>query len=81
MSATPVRSRAWNTRDAASGEIGYVTRFRVRAAFLSTYPVQVAGAAYHQEYWIPAEDIDAFNAAIVGSIELIATYHSAEDGG
>jgi len=73
-------ARAWNTRDAASGEIGYVTRFRVRAAFLSAYPVQVAGAAYHQEYWIPAEDLDAFNAAIVGPITLTATFEHAQDG-
>lgn len=28
-------ARDWNTKDAASGYVGYVTRFRVRKAFLS----------------------------------------------
>jgi hypothetical protein len=66
-------ARSWNTRDAASGRIGHVTRFRVRAAHLARYMIQVAGAAHH-EYWIPAEELNAFNDAIVGPIEVIATY-------
>jgi hypothetical protein len=74
-------ARSWNTHDTASGHVGYVTRFRVRAEALAPYPVQVAGAAYHQEYWIPAEELEAFNQAIVGPIEVIATFESAEDGG
>jgi hypothetical protein len=67
-------ARSWNTRDAASGQIGHVTRFRVRADHLARYMVQVAGASHHQGYWIPAEQLDAFNDAIVGLIEVIATY-------
>ena len=47
-----------------------MTRFSVRKAFLDAYPVQVAGGAAHSEYWIPAEEIDAFNRAIVGEIEI-----------
>ena len=74
-------ARSWNTRDASSGHVGYVTRFRVRAEYLARYPVQVAGAAHHQEYWIVAEELDAFNDAIVPPIEVIATYQGAEDGG
>jgi len=27
------------------------------------------------EYWIPAEDLAALNASIVGKIELIAEFH------
>ena len=27
------------------------------------------------EYWIPAEDLTALNASIVGTIEVIAEYH------
>jgi hypothetical protein len=48
---------------------------------LARYAVQVAGAAHHQEYWIPVEELDAFNDAIVGSIEVIAIYQGAEHGG
>jgi hypothetical protein len=28
----------------------------------------------HQEYWIPAEDLEAFNAAIVGLIEVTGSF-------
>jgi hypothetical protein len=44
-------ARKWNTKDAASGFIGYVTRFQVSADFLSRYPVQTAGSARkHRDY-------------------------------
>src|SRR5215212_3132848 len=36
-------ARDWNTRDAASGYVGYVIRFQVRAAFLDHYPVRTVG--------------------------------------
>ena len=72
-------ARDWNTRDAASGHAGYVTRFRVRSDFLARYPLHTAGARQHQEYWIPAEDMDAFNASIVGPIEVTAEFQ-AEPG-
>jgi len=64
-------ARDWNV--AASGS-GFVTRFAVRKDFLSAYPVQEAGGRAHLEYWIPAEDIDAFNAAIVGEIEVTRSF-------
>jgi hypothetical protein len=64
-------ARDWNVP--ASGR-GYVTRFRVAKAFLDRYRVQEAGGRAHQEYWIPAEDLAAFNAALIGEIEVIAEY-------
>jgi hypothetical protein len=67
-------ARDWNTRDAVSGHVGHVLRFDVRQDFLARYEIQVVGASVHQEYWIPAEELEAFNDAIVGTIELIATY-------
>jgi hypothetical protein len=69
-------ARDWNVP--ASGA-GYVTRFAVLSAFLDRYTVHEAGGAAHREYWIPAEDLPAFNDAIVGTIEVIAEFHS-EDG-
>ncbi len=69
-------ARDWNTKDAASGYVGYVTRFQVNAAFLARYPVQVAGASQHQELWVPAEDLGEFNQNIVEPIEVIAEYRS-----
>ena len=67
-------ARDWNTKDEASGHVGYLTRFRVRAEFLNRYCIQTVGGSQHQEYWIPAEDIDAFNAAIVGPIEVVRSF-------
>lgn len=63
-------ARDWNTKDAASGYVGYVTRFAVRQSFLARYSVQNAGGCALQEYWIPAEDLGAFNDSIVGRIEV-----------
>lgn len=64
-------ARDWNAK--ASGA-GFVTRFRVRAEVARRYPPQVVGASIHQELWVPAEELDAFNAAIVGPIEVIAEF-------
>lgn len=64
-------ARDWNVKDASSGFVGYVTRFEVDAEFLSAHKVQTVGAGgSHDEYWIPAEDLERFNAAIVGKIEI-----------
>ena len=64
-------ARNWN---APSKGVGYVTKFRVRAGFLSRYQVQTVGSRIHQEYWIPAEELEEFNSNIVGPIEVIAEY-------
>jgi hypothetical protein len=64
-------ARDWNVP--ASGS-GFVTRFEVQRSFLDGYLVQKAGGAAHLEYWIPAEDLDAFNDAIVGQIEVVAEF-------
>jgi hypothetical protein len=64
-------ARDWNVK--ASGA-GYVTRFRVRRAFLDRYEVQQAGGRDILEYWIPAEELDEFNDNIVGEIGVVATF-------
>jgi hypothetical protein len=64
-------ARDWNAP--ASGK-GYVTRFRVTKEFLDNYEVREVGGHAHREYWIPAEDLADFNAALVGEIEVIAEF-------
>jgi hypothetical protein len=64
-------ARDWNVP--ASGS-GFVTRFQVRKDFLDRYQVQVAGGRAYQEYWIPDDELPAFNAAIVGEIEVTARF-------
>jgi hypothetical protein len=54
--------------------VGYVTRFEVQTNYLAQYDIKIVGASEHAEYWIPAEDLPNFNAAIVGKIEIIATF-------
>jgi hypothetical protein len=67
-------ARDWNTKDANSGYVGYVLRFEVSSAFLKNYDVHVVGDSVCQEYWIPAEVLEAFNANLCGAIELIAEF-------
>ena len=61
----------WNTRYADSGYKGYVTRFQVDDAFIDRYPVQTVGTSYHQELWVPAEELADFNSHIIGKIDVI----------
>jgi hypothetical protein len=68
-------AREWNTKDQASGYVGYVLRFAVDADFLGRYPVQTVGAHQHQELWVPAEELETFNDHIVGPIAVIAEFH------
>ena len=72
-------AREWNVRDAASGYVGYVTRFQVRTEFLARYPLRKVGGTIHTEYWIPAEHLAELNRNIAGPIEVIAEYRPADD--
>jgi hypothetical protein len=64
-------ARDWNVPHSCSG---YVTRFKDRKSFLDNYEIHQAGAQTILEYWIPAADIAQLNAAIIGTMEAIATY-------
>jgi hypothetical protein len=70
-------ARDWNVRQSGSG---YVTRFKVRASYLSSFEVQTVGGRIHKEYWIPSEELDEFNANIVGAIEVIAEFYPDGQG-
>ncbi len=67
-------ARNWNAKDPHTEFRGFVTRFRVRASFLSRYSAKQVGADVHQEYWIPAEDLSEFNANIVGPIDVVSEF-------
>ncbi len=70
-------ARDWNTVDAASGFAGFVTQFDVSEPYVNQFPVQIAGNRTHQELWVPAEELAAFNAHIVGAITVIRAYYGA----
>ena len=68
-------ARDWNVPQSGSG---FVTRFEVRWDFLERYVVQEAGGRALREYWIPAEDLESFNEAIVGPIEVVHEFRKCD---
>jgi hypothetical protein len=66
-------AKKWNA-GYHSDHKGYVTEFEIDDAYGSQFAVQTVGRSYHQELWIPAEELDAFNSHIIGKIEIIAEY-------
>ena len=75
----PVTSEAYAVKIARDWNVptngaGYVTRFAVKKEYLDAFKVQDAGGSAHQEYWIPAELLPQFNEAIVGEIEIVASF-------
>ncbi|MBB2700301.1 ADP-ribosylation/crystallin J1 [Rhizobium phaseoli] len=67
-------ARDWNVPRSGSG---FVTEFQVRKDYLDRHAVQEAGGRAHLEYWIPAEEMDQFNAAIVGAIVVTQNFSLA----
>jgi len=65
-------ARDWNVK--ASGS-GHVLEFYVKKCFLDKYPIQMVGGNSHQEYWIPAEELEAFNDALLGKIWMTQSYY------
>lgn len=67
-------ARDWNTKDERSGYVGYVLEFAVDADYLRGFEVRTVGSSQHQEYWIPAEELEQFNRHIQGEIQVIAKF-------
>lgn len=61
----------WNVKDSG---FGAVTEFDVRREFVDRYPIPQVGQGHHQEWWIPADDLEELNENIVGPIRVIRTY-------
>lgn len=67
-------ARDWNTRDPASGHVGYVLRFEADAEYVGGFEVQRVGGAGIDELWVPAEQLDEFNDHIIGRIALVSEH-------
>lgn len=51
------------------------SRFEVNLSYIEKFPIKTVGAqSLHEEYWIPAEEMQEFNDNIVGKIEVISTF-------
>lgn len=53
---------------------GYVTEFEVEDAYCSKFEPHTVGASHHQELWVPAEELEEFNAHIVGTIKVVREF-------
>lgn len=71
--AIEIASR-WNTQDSNSGYKGYVLEFAIEDAYISKFQSHRVGANYHQEFWIPAEELENFNQHIIGTICVIEEF-------
>lgn len=57
---------------------GYVTRFEIEDAYSRQFEVHTVGAGYHQELWVPAEELETFNRHIIGKIQVISQFAAEE---
>jgi hypothetical protein len=64
-------AESWNVP--ANGA-GFVARFQVKKSFMDRYPLRQVGGKQHQEWWIPAQDLDELNENIVGLIEVVGEF-------
>ena len=65
-------AKDWNTK---SGTLaGFVTRFSVDDAYAQRFERRVVGAREHEELWVPAEELEAFNQHIEDAIDVVAAY-------
>ncbi len=71
-------ARDWNTKDAASGFVGFVTKFEVNDTYLAKFHIEVVGNQTHQELWVPAEELVEFNQHIAGNITVEAVYYGQQ---
>ncbi len=63
----------WNVKYNADHR-GYVTRFEVEDTYLEQFEIHTVGAGYHQELWVPAEELETFNRHIIGKIQVIGAF-------
>ncbi|TYA78609.1 ADP-ribosylation/crystallin J1 [Seonamhaeicola marinus] len=60
----------WNTKDEFGNYLGFVTAFKVAEDEFLKYKIENVGGTYHNELWVPSEDLERFNNAIVGEITI-----------
>lgn len=70
--AAEIASR-WNVKY-NSDHKGYVTRFEIDDEYFAQFEIHIVGGNYHQELWVPAEELDIFNQHIVGKIQVISSF-------
>lgn len=67
-------ARDWNAK--SGNYAGFVTRFEVEDVYASQFETHTVGRrGLHEELWVPAAELEEFNAHIVGTISIEAAYY------
>lgn len=53
---------------------GYVTEFEVDDNYCTQFEVHCVGDSYHEELWVPADELEEFNRHIIGEIKVIREF-------
>lgn len=62
----------WNVKN---GQLaGYVTQFKVEDEYIDQFEEHIVGGSQHQEFWIPAEEVEEFNRHITGHIKVLEAH-------
>src|SRR5574339_568865 len=62
----------WNVKNGQFA--GYVTQFKVDDDYISQFETHTVGESGHEEYWIPADEMEEFNKHITGHIKVVEAY-------
>ena len=62
----------WNAKSRQSA--GYVTEFKVEDEYIGQFEKHTVGSSQHEEFWIPAEELEEFNKHITGHIKVLEAY-------
>lgn len=68
-------ARDWNVKESGAG---FVTEFEVDSEYIKRFGTQVVGGPQHEELWVPADQLEQFNAHIVGPIRVIDRFGPAD---
>ena len=60
----------WNTKDEFGNYLGFVTEFKILEEEFLKYKIENVGGKIHNELWVPAEDLEQFNASIQDEIKV-----------
>jgi tetratricopeptide (TPR) repeat protein len=62
----------WNAKNGQFA--GYVTQFKVEDQYISQFEKHTVGSSEHQEFWIPADEMEKFNQHIIGHIKVLEAH-------
>ena len=70
-------AKKWNIKS-TSDHKGFVLQFEIDDEYGAQFEVHTVGNSYHQEFWIPAEELENFNQHIIGTIKVVDVFSDDE---